>query len=240
MTRVGTRSIFLNLNVPAKQIFFLYEPLWKENFILWGNDSKKQFKLYSRIQTRIQGKLLRSRKRKIITLFRDPYARNVSRLFKSFNSMLYHDKNGVSNRFSSSYEILQYFYLNNVRKEIPFIWFKEEFQVTTGINVFDYDFDKDKGFMIIKKGRLEVLLLTLEKLDKNEKVIKEFTGDLNFELIHHNDGSQKWYSDLYSQFKKRRKLTQEEISFYYDNDVVRHFYTDEQIQTFINKWTSNG
>jgi hypothetical protein len=79
--------------------------------------------------------------------------------------------------------------------------------------------------------------MTLEKLNDNEQTIRDFIGDQSFVLKHKNDGSKKWYSDLYASFKERHYLNEEELRFYYDNDVVRHFYTDEQIEQFKSKWS---
>jgi hypothetical protein len=123
-----------------------------------------------------------------------------------------------------------------VREDIPFIWFDEEFRITTGINIFDYPFDKEKGYVIVKKGRIEVLLMTLEKLNDNEQTIRDFIDDQGFVLTHQNEGSKKWYSDLYADFKKRHYLDHEKLSFYYDNNIIRYFYTDEQIEKFKIGW----
>lgn len=171
-------------------------------------------------------------------MFRDPYAKNVSLMFSSLIDILWHhNPGGIDNKQQNTSELLDYYFANHVRHDLPLKWFDEEFKEATKIDIFDYPFDKEKGYIIIKKGKIDVLLMTLEKLNDNEQTIRDFIGDQSFVLRHKNDGSKKWYSDLYESFKKRHYLNEEELKFYYDNDVVRHFYTDEQIEQFKSKWS---
>jgi hypothetical protein len=158
-------------------------------------------------------------------------------LFQVLIRLLYnHNPGFTENNQHDTSELIDYYFTNYLRVEMPFKWFDEEFKIATKIDIFDYPFDKDSGYTIIKKGKIEVLLMTLEKLNDNEQTIRDFVGDQSFSLNHKNDGSKKWYSDLYDSFKKRHYLNEEELKFYYDNDVVRHFYTGEQIEKFKSKW----
>jgi hypothetical protein len=158
-------------------------------------------------------------------------------MFQILISLLQHHNPGyIDNKQQKTSELLDYYFANNVRHDLPFKWFEEEFLPATNIDIFEYPFDKDKGFTIIKKGKIEVLLMTLEKLNDNEQTIRDFIGDQTFYLTHKNDGSKKWYSDLYDNFRKRHYLNEEELKFYYDNDVVRHFYTEDQIEKFKDRW----
>lgn len=55
-------------------------------------------------------------------------------------------------------------------------WFKEELTRFSGIELEECNFDKEKGFGVVKKEKFEVLFLTIEKMDSLEKEISEFLG----------------------------------------------------------------
>ena len=239
MAKVGTSSISHNLNIPYKHKHFLSAKSFSANISNYSKVSTTG-KSVDIIKTfnPIFGLLFRIKKRRIITMFRDPYSRNTSSMFQFLVGLLqHHNPAGIENKQKNTSELLDYYFSNHVRHDLPFKWFDEEFKEATKIDIFEYPFDKEKGYIIIKKGKFEVLLITLEKLNDNEQTIRDFIDDQSFVLTHKNDGSKKWYSDLYANFKERHFLNEEELRFYYDNDVVRHFYMDEQIEQFKLKWS---
>jgi hypothetical protein len=243
MGKVGTSSIISSANLEeSAHIHFLDFEKHLYNFTKWNSNKSDLDKALFKRRTFVLGLIFRIRKKKVITIFRDPYVRNISLVFEELINIIKYNgysKHGHKNLYlyNSSSDLVDGIYINHLRKEIPFVWFRDEFEITTKINIFDYPFDKEKGFSLIKKGNIEVLLLTLEKINLNEKVISEFINQPYFKLKHQNNSSKKWYSDLYDDFKQKNKLTVEELSFYYDNDVVKYFYTTEQIEEFKKKWS---
>jgi len=236
MAKVGTSSISRNMNKNFLHIHYFSKKKHEDVFINHNSSIKK--KSTTNFSTLIYSFFFKLRKRKVITMFRDPYPRNVSLMFQVLSELI--KKRGMNpnnQKFGDFKGVLDFYFENYVRHNHPFVWFDEELKVITGINVFDYSFDKEKGYVLIKKGNIEILLMTLEKLNDNEQIIRDFIDDPNFVLTHQNDGSKKWYSDLYSDFKKRHFLNQEEIDFYYNNDIVRHFYNEETIESFKRKWS---
>jgi hypothetical protein len=234
MGKVGTVSLGRSIEKnKTKRHYFLND----KSFFEWNRNDYKPNKIS--IYKRVYLALLRNSKVKIITAFRDPYARNVSLLFQTLHLYLFHLNPGTieDNNFGSTDELIDHYFHDYVRKDAPFIWFKEELEAATKIDIFDYPFDKDKGYTIINKKKLSILVLTLEKLNDNEAIIADFIEDPNFKLEHKNNGSKKWYADLYDSFKKRNLLSAEELDFYYNNDIVRHFYNEETIESFKRKWS---
>lgn len=170
---------------------------------------------------------------------RDPVARNISWMFHNLNHTIKSNNYELPMDTKDTLQFINYIYFNHVNKEIPFVWFHEEFCKTTKINVFDFPFDKDKGYSLIERKNIKVLILTLEKLNENAEIIKKFTGIKNFRIEHYNDSKDKKYHKLYSLFKSNLALNKEKLDFYYENEVVKHFYSDTQIQLFRKKWSKN-
>ena len=67
----------------------------------------------------------------------------------------------------------------------------EIYKEILGVDIFDYSFDKEKGYSIIKKGNLEILIYTLESLSAiGEEAISSFLGIPNFKLIRANEAKK--------------------------------------------------
>ena len=109
-----------------------------------------------------------------------------------------------------------------------------------GIDVFEYPFDKEKGYSIIKKDNIEVLLMKLEKLNGLEQIIGRFAGAPHFKLINANIGEKKQYAYLYKDVKDTMKIPREVFDFYYKgNPRMDHFYSEEEKAAFLKKWEKN-
>lgn len=83
-----------------------------------------------------------------------------------------------------------------------FEWFDLEIKENFGIDVYGYDFDKERGFQIIRQDNVELLLMKLEKLDDCQEIIGEFVGAEDFKLIKSNMGNNKLYKFAYNELKK--------------------------------------
>ena len=123
-----------------------------------------------------------------------------------------------------------------------FEWFHRELQATFGVNVFDYPFDREKGYTIIREGQVEVLVLKLETMNKNYEIIKEFSGISEFkeEFENHNVGELKSYRYLYEGIKHEVDVPRTLLDFYYKNNPqFAHFYTKEEADAFYKRWIKN-
>ena len=47
-----------------------------------------------------------------------------------------------------------------------FEWFNVELKEPLGLDIYQYEFDKMRGYQIIEKDNIELLLIKLEKLDE--------------------------------------------------------------------------
>lgn len=173
-------------------------------------------------QKAILDKINKREKVKIITLVRDPIARNVSSFFQPIKTQ--------NREFSESRFFLQ---MNHFT---PLYWFQNEIHKNLGINIFDYPFDKEKGYTLINHQNIEILVLKLEKLHSNTQAIRDFINDPKFVLSHDNVGNEKWYAKEYQKFKNNFTPSKNYINMLYNSKYTKHFYTESEINEFIKKW----
>lgn len=180
-------------------------------------------------------KNLRTEGCKIITLVRDPLARALSLFMEEFGSDMYtsyHFDSGCSLAAKASEDIVK-----NLNNNNEFTWFDRELKEATGIDIYQYPFDKDKGYAWIKEGNIEILVLTLEKLNENVGVLGEFVGKPSIKLRNSNIGDEKQYKYIYEGLKKDIRIPAGVMeSQYKNNSQMDHFYTEEEKERFLQKW----
>ena len=191
------------------------------------------------------GKIKKLDKIKIITLVREPLAREYSLFFQYLgtNSAYFYMSNGDS-LIESCVKSMQSSVFGSIEIRpsygLQFDWFDHELKAAFDIDIFQYPFDKDLGYSIIKDGNVEILVMKLEKLNTLESIIADFVGAPHFKLINSNEGSNKIYKHLYKNVREVIKIPREVIDLYYkDNSRMSHFYTEEEKVGFLKKWENN-
>lgn len=175
-------------------------------------------------------KLLELKSGKIISLVRDPVERQIAAMWQNIHQL---------NRYSADVdfaEIETYFFPEKfVGGE--FGWFDRQMKPIFDIDVFEYPFDYKKGYSIIKKGNIELLLMKMERLNDLEDVIGEFLNIRNFKLVNENVGSEKPYRFAYEDYRTNFKLPKEMLdNVYVKNKQTNHFYSEMERKTFYRKW----
>lgn len=179
---------------------------------------------------------MRRKNIKIITLMRDPISRNISTLFQELSLMLYEHEKKNNRRKQNLHTMLDEFLEEYVDSNIPLKWFDEELKYFMGIDLFNYPFDKEKGALYIKEGKIELLVLTAEKLNFNKDIIVKFINNESFEFINSNVSNEKWYSEINKNFKDNYKISFQKYEHFYSSKTVNYFYSKEDILNFKNKW----
>lgn len=171
---------------------------------------------------------------KIITAVRDPIAKSISKMYSFFSHLpsmcwLYDisctDMQLIYDRhcFESQKEAEIFFDLFN----------------THIVNILDFSFDKEKGYSIIQTGNIEIFMYQLEKLNTIAPNLFEWAGCPNAELINDNIGEEKWYSESYKLAKQSLKFSKDFMNYCYESKYVKHFYSDEDISNFKQKWSGH-
>lgn len=183
---------------------------------------------------------------KIISLVREPIGRDLALYFESMSS---------DNYFSIAYEpkymdeVIRFMKINSGMTEIDstvlingdeFGWFYREMLPVTGIDVYQYPFNREKGYEIIKRDNIELLLIKMERLDEMQEVIRKFVGISQFNLERYNEGKSKWNASLYEDTKKNICLPKDYVDYYYKNNAyVNHFYTQQEKEFYLKQWENN-
>ncbi|MEZ3508122.1 MAG: putative capsular polysaccharide synthesis family protein [Lachnospiraceae bacterium] len=184
------------------------------------------------LDDRIISNIIRATSGKIISLVREPIARQVSLMWQQLGT----EKNNFWRRFSSFEEVEKYFY-SIPNSEDEFSWFDAEIGRILKINVFDFPFDREKGYSIIEKDGISLLLLKLEKINSLKNVIGDFLGVKNFELIYGNNAEEKGYKYIYDDYKRNVKIPYQFYDYYYrNNKYMDHFYTEDEKRNFYKRW----
>ena len=262
MGKVGSTSILYSLqNACKKHQIFQVHVLTEQGIRImekkyWG-DRPKIFRksllpetehLYNShyLKSHI-GSLNSQKKWKIITLVRDPIARNVSEFFYSVDTSKanpylpdFYEKYGSPSLSLSDLmdKYLTYFCEGSEDYLLPLEWYDHEFGVALGFDIYSTVFPKDQGYQIIRLNNFDILVLKLEQLSGCYlEAFKQFLGLENFDLIIANTSTQKKYFPIYREFITNINLPTSYVQDLYTSKYVKHFYSDQEIQALQRKWS---
>ena len=131
-------------------------------------------------------------------------------------------------------------------KRMHSIWYIQRFFETVfkenmNIDVYQYPFNKEAGYGIIKTEGVEIFIYQLEKLNEIYSQLFEFLGieNGNAQLVSTNLAEDKWYANAYKKAIKNIHFTRDYFNTCYDTPYVKHFYSDSDIAKFKAKWESH-
>ncbi|MDT0602804.1 putative capsular polysaccharide synthesis family protein [Thalassotalea castellviae] len=149
---------------------------------------------------------------KIITLVREPIARNQSMFFHDIDAYLFSVHTNCLNTRrtplptrSQPKLLLEKVFNEEFDHFYPLNWFDKEFKPMTGVDIYSKAFNKELGYSLIDNKGVSVLCISIDKLDDLTSVIEEFIGH-KLVLLKDNNSENKWYSELYKQFRQHYQL----------------------------------
>lgn len=262
MLRVNSLMVeFVNSSfeqVMAKDAILVYQPAKVGSFSLYQSLKKEKipcahihriadsdgentsyYARYPELYRLWRSALTEKKDLKIITMVRDPIGRSVSGMFQRiYTNCIAGIRTGMSlydNVVSCIVDDADY-----GKNGYMFEWFHEELEKTTGIDIYKYDFNKEEGYGIVQENGIDILILVMEKLDQNIRVIKDFVGSekmKNFTLLRQNVGSEKNYRFLYKDIVKSLQIPSRVLDFYYKgNSGMDHFYTKEDVEYYHSRY----
>lgn len=178
---------------------------------------------------------------RVVTLIRDPVARNMSSFFQGF-PIYFSEIAAQFRKENLGYEAkvakLIDLFLNEFQEhDTPLNWFDVHFKPAFEIDVFAQPFPHDQGFMRYQSDNCDAILLRLEDLRRvGNSALSVFLGGTAFELKDANVASEKTYADAYDQFKNDIRLPAAYLDRMYDSKFSRHFYTADEIARFRRRW----
>ena len=175
---------------------------------------------------------------KLVTVFREPIARNVSVFFLSIDAFVENFQRRYQ-RGELNNETLMGIFLDKFPHEQPLLWFEQEIEQVFGINVYDQAFPENKGYQVIRTDHVDLLLIKLEQLnhcyrDAFRNLLGVEIPDLEHTHVTELDPTKPMYTD----FVRNAVFPAEYLDRMYESAFARHFYTDEERDAFRRKWST--
>ena len=264
MGKVGSSTVVSSLEgsglgMPVYHVHFLSQRLLVENERqfreqFWPNRIGKCRHLWNYQYLRRQVDRGPTGKRwKIVTLSREPIARNISAFFENLEIEFLNatsDPEKAKYKVSSTYgfevtitakdiEALVDLFFEKFDHDTPLVFFDRELNGVFGVDVYADEFPMLKGYKIYEGENADVLLIRLESLnDCATDAFREFLGIEEFRLINRNIGKNKAYAAFYREFKDRIVLPVVYLDKMYGSKYMQQFYSEHEIATFRTKWAS--
>ncbi len=247
--KVASTTLFQSIKSCGMEVIQTHALAYREEFM-----DKDMKDLYSEFRNSCSQK----HNIKIISGVREPIKRDISYLFEHINlpfvelydtfdnDLLQDLQDCLGKFFTAKVDRFQDMSPTLIHHMIRvnggiFQWFERELRQVYQINILDYPFDKEKGYAIIKKENVELLIYKMEKLDNLETVIGDFIGIDNFRIRNTNLASDRDYRYAYKQVLDTVQLPESYINLYYmDNVYMDHFYTKKEKDNFLRQWRRNS
>lgn len=234
MGKVGSQSLRKSIEAagrPCVNLYSLGRPTLAQ--AAKGLDfPARRYQVLGGIRRAVYSRLIRSGGRsRIITVVRDPVARDLSLLYHFLSVFIY---NAIGQSTADEFDmqsLIQRIYDEYLIHGSACSWFDEEYKKSLGVDIYEHPFDRERGCGLIRSGNMEILLLTLEKLGENEETIGAFLELPHFKLMPTNRAEMKWYRPIYETTKDSIRFDKEEIEAIYSSRFVQYFYSEQEIET---------
>jgi len=142
----------------------------------------------------------------VISPIREPVRRNISAFFENY----YQQGKATMSDF-----------IHNYPHHVPLLWFDREIKGFWGVDVYEEEFDVDRGWQIYEAEKARILVIRMEIRMENFSVWSQayqaLTSDEAPELVHTHRTDDLEY---------RRFLKEEYSDFITQSKYARHFYSD--------------
>ncbi len=179
---------------------------------------------------------------KIISIFREPISRMISSFFQTHGDDMV--KFGIissieeSILFDHSVLQLQEIFIQHLRDR-TLHGYDQSLDIICnelGVDVNGLSFDAEKMIGVNLSEKYQLFLMRFDLLLSNfDQVLKNTLGqDVGVSI--HNLSKEKWYSDIYSRFKRDVKIPRDVIEDIYEEraELINLFYSDEAEKLLSN------
>jgi Putative capsular polysaccharide synthesis protein len=247
MAKVGSQTVVRSIRAsrPRQPVFHVHT-LTEE-----GMAAMEEFYRWSRLPSPLWGgHLLVSRylsqqirrgvtpgRWKIVTLVRDPVARNLSLLFQLGRRLLPDFEKQCDADRLDPIAVFEQFEADFPAQVNCMRWFRDELCPVFGVDPFAAPFDREAGYHVYRGPFADVLLLRTEDLDRSgEAALRSFLGLEQFRWKRANIGGRKANGIRYARLLDRLELPTAFVDRYYDTPEVRHFYSPEELNALRARW----
>ncbi len=218
-------------HVPVFAMHYLSEANLRRQEEQLGNSAHWDNQLYRKIHT-LHARKIRNCIAKhpqnhirIITLVREPLNQIISQIFQQLNL---HDIESLK-RMTAGNRQVDYDY--------PANWCCNELAAFSGIDILNEPFNPHKGYAIYHKDNFSVLVIRFEDINRVfQEAMSSYSGVGRWLLREKNKAENKQYANEYKAFKRELEIESAVLDKVYSSPFVQHFYTEEEIQRFREKW----
>lgn len=180
--------------------------------------------------------LKKKRPYKIITLVRNPIDRNLSAFFEAFEYYI----GTTAEKYQGSmaeleqkfYELLPHTYATD--------WFQDYFYQQTGVNIYDFGYDKAKKYQLISAQNIEILVMDVALDDSiKEKLVVDFTHRQLVSIDRKNVRESTAAADLYKEFKSSIRFGKNYLSGLLETQYFNHFFDEDSKLKTLQKWQNS-
>jgi hypothetical protein len=205
-----------------------------------SHDQEKIFSNYERVARCLRWVLHRRGPIKIVVLLRDPVGQSLSSFFYNFTTLTGHS---WEEKAWAPSELRRLYWVRHALTGFEFYesWLDRELLHFTGLDIFEESFDRERGWQVYPRGNLSVLVMKIELEDPiKNAVLTSFLGLKNLQIQVENRAEDQSYAGLYHSFLEKFSLKQERLDTIYAGRFTRHFYTENEISRFKQRWSKRG
>lgn len=172
----------------------------------------------------------RGRRARVVTLVRDPIARNLSSYFEHLDA-IWHTTDAHQ---SIPIEDLCRGFVERFFHTEPLTWFENEMLPVLGIDVYVQPFPEE-GHAVIRDGRAEVLILKSESSDEAKSAaLSRFLGIDGITVRRSNETQSKAKGETFRRFRQTLRLSHAYIDEMLSARYTRHFYSEAERRELRN------
>lgn len=176
----------------------------------------------------------------IITAVREPISQFISAFFQNIesrnpdliNSSGNYKRQAIHNYLTkklSNYDPKQAWNCN---------WFDRDFQPALGIDIYEHKFNSELGYTEFTHKNLNILVLQLENSKLwNQRISTFLNLSSPLKIVKTNVSNNKKYHRVYKNILANIELPISVLQEIYQCKYCQHFYSDEAIKGFIDKWS---
>lgn len=247
MAKVGSHSVVRSLraSAPWQPVFHLH------TLTADGIATMEQFYRHLRVPSLLAaGHLLVSRylrdqlrqgvragRWKVVTMVRDPIARNLSLLFQLGERLIPDFAERCDDGRLDPIAIFDQYAPVFPAQVDCLQWFRNELAAVFGVNPYERPFPREAGYEVYRGPLADVLLIRTEDLTRSgAAALQDFLGLETFHWRDANVGARKTHGRRYTELLARLRLPAAYVDRVYDSAEVRHFYTEDELDRFRVRW----
>lgn len=173
----------------------------------------------------------------IITLVREPIARNISAFFEN---LIIFQENGIALSPQSTRDLIGKFQ-HAYPHQIPLKWFDTEFEPATGIDIYQFPFPIEKRQCSIEHNSHRVLVLRSDLPNPEKATAIEHAFKLpQLSIPQKNTAQNKPYADSYQKFLQTIQLPDAYIEEMLNSKYCKHFFSKDERSQISDRWKTNN